>query len=88
MIFLLVSPWLIGLFVVVSVLASITHKISGSYQKVPMTFVVMVGVSLWFGSEPYGEPFPGALTLIVWMATALQAVMAAVAYWVKDVRLT
>lgn len=84
MIFSLVSPAALISFAVVSVVACIIHKISGSRQRVPLTFVGLVAASLYFGSDPYAEPFPGALTFIVWSSTFLQAVVASGAYWVKD----
>ncbi|MGZ0787275.1 hypothetical protein ACXM5X_30485 [Pseudomonas saponiphila] len=64
-VFELVSPVLVCAFVVVSIVAALVHRISGNHQKITLTFVTLVALSLWCGSEPYGEPFPGALTFIV-----------------------
>lgn len=83
MIFSLVPPVALIAFAVVSVLAFFVHARAGYGAKVPMTFVVMVAASLYAGSQPYGEPFPGALTFIVWAATAVQAAFAAATCWVK-----
>lgn len=84
MIFSLVSPAALLCFTVVSVVACIIHKISGSRQRVPLTFVGLVAAALYFGSDPYGEPFPGALTFIAWVSTFLQVMFAAAAYWIRD----
>lgn len=86
MIFELVSPVLVGIFAVVSLLAMFIHKFSGSHQKVPLTFIVLVGFCLWFSDNPWSEPFPGALTFIVATSTILQALLAGLAYWVRDVK--
>lgn len=86
-VFELVSPVLVCAFVVVSIVAALVHRISGNHQKITLTFVALVTVSLWCGSEPYGEPFPGTLTFIVSVFTAIQAILAGVAYWVRDVKL-
>lgn len=87
LVFELVPPLLIGIFVVVSILAALVHSISGNHQKVTLTFVLLVGVSLWCGNHPLGEPFPNALTIVVCVSTVLQALMAGTAYWVRDVKL-
>lgn len=83
-VFELVSPVLVCAFVVVSIVAALVHRISGNHQKITLTFVTLVALSLWCGSEPYGEPFPGALTFIVSVSIAIQAILAGVAYWVRD----
>ncbi|AVX93291.1 hypothetical protein PkP19E3_34760 (plasmid) [Pseudomonas koreensis] len=85
-VFELVSPALVWTFVVVSILAALVHHISGKHQKITPTIVVAVALSLWSGSEPYGEPVPGALTFVVTVSTVLQALAAGVAYWVRDVK--
>ncbi len=81
----LVPPSLLGLFVVVSIIAALVHRISRNHQKITLTFVVLVGISIWCGNDPFGEPFPGALTTIVVVSTVLQAALAAMAYWVRNV---
>jgi hypothetical protein len=86
LVFEIVPPALLGAFVVVSILAALVHSISGNHQKVTLTFVVLVGVSLWCGSDPLGEPFPNALTIVVAVSTVLQALFAAMAYWVRDIK--
>lgn len=83
-VFELVPPTLVWAFVVVSIVAALVHRISGNHQKVTLTFVAVVAVNLWCGSERYGEPFPGALTFIVSVSIAMQAILAGVAYWVRD----
>lgn len=85
MIFSLVSPLALIVFAVASALACITHNVSGSRQRVPLTFIAAVVAVLYFGSDPYGEPFPGAVAFCVWTASGLQVVFAAIAYWVKGV---
>jgi hypothetical protein len=85
LVFELVPPTLLGAFVVVSILAALVHRISGNHQKVTLTFVVLVGVSLWCGSDTFGEPFQGALTIVVAVSTVLQALLAGAAYWVREV---
>lgn len=84
LIFDLVSPLLVGLFVVVSVVAATVHHVSNGRQAVTMTFVVAVGVVLWCGNEPWGEPFPGAIKTVVILATVFQILMAGVAYWTSE----
>lgn len=86
LVFDLVPPALLGAFVVVSILAALVHSISGNHQKVTLTFVGLVAVCLWFGSDPLGEPFPAAITIVVAVSTVIQALMAAGAYWVRDVK--
>ncbi|MNO06031.1 hypothetical protein D3C81_2276390 [compost metagenome] len=46
--------------------------------------MLIVGVALWLGNEPWAEPFPGAIKIIVILATVFQIVMAGVAYWVRE----
>jgi hypothetical protein len=84
LIFLLVDYGTVWWFVIATVFAAILHHISGSYQKVTITFAVLVGAALWFGNEPYAEPFPGAIQTIVLIATALQVLFACLAYIVRD----
>lgn len=79
LIFDLVSPLVIGAFVAVSALAAMVHYLSGNHQKVTVTFVLLVGVVLWFGNEP----FPGAIKAIVILASFLQIIWAGIAYWVR-----
>ncbi|WP_282366523.1 hypothetical protein [Pseudomonas sp. PS02290] len=86
-VFELVSPALVWAFAVVSIIAALVHRISGSHQKITLTFVVLVAGSLWCVSGPNDEPFPGALTFIVSVSTAMQTIMAGVSYWVRDVKL-
>lgn len=83
-VFGVVSPVLVGLFLIVSLMAAVVHHLAGSRQKVTMTFLALVAVALWLGSEPWAEPFPGAIKFIVILATVFQVVMAGVAYWVRD----
>jgi len=80
LIFELVSPVLVGFFLVVTFLAVLLHRTSGTAQKIPMTFLGLVCLALWLGNEPGGEPVPGAIKTIVVIATCLQAFIACVAY--------
>lgn len=84
MVFELVPPLLVGIFAVVSLLAMFIHKLSGSHQKVPLTFIVLVSFCLWLSDKPWSEPFPGALTFIVATSTFLQALLAGLAYWLRN----
>lgn len=84
LIFELVSPLLVGVFLVATVAAALVHRISGNHQKTTLTFLLIVGVALWLGNEPWAEPFPGAIKIIVILATVFQIVMAGVAYWVRE----
>jgi len=84
MIFDFVSPLLVGLFAAASAIAAVVHHLSGKHQKVTLTFLLIVGVVLWLGTEPWAEPFPGAIKIIVILATVLQLVMAGLAYWVRE----
>lgn len=86
LVFEIVPQALLGVFVVVSILAALVHSISGNHQKVTLTFVVLVGVSLWCGNDPLGEPLPNALTIVVAVSTVLQALLASMAYWVRDIK--
>lgn len=81
--FLLVDYWSVWWFVIATVFAAVLHHISGGDQKITVTFAVLVGAMLWFGNEPYAEPFPGAIQTIVLIATALQALFACLAYIVR-----
>ena len=80
----LVHPWLVGVFLVSTFAAALVHRISGSNQKITLTFLVIVMVALWLGNEPWAEPFPGAIRITVILATVLQITMAGAAYWVRD----
>lgn len=84
LIFLLVDYGTVWWFVIATVFAAVLHHVSGSHQKVTITFAMLVGAALWFGNEPYGEPFPGAIQAIVLIATVLQVVFACMAYIVRD----
>lgn len=84
LIFLLVDYRTVWAFIAATVFAVVLHHISGSHQKVTITFAVLVGAALWFGNDPYAEPFPGAIQTIVLIATALQFVFACLAYIVRD----
>lgn len=84
MIFSLVSPLALIIFSVVSLLACVAHKLSGSRQRVPLTFVALVAIVLYCGSEPYGEPVPGSVAFCVWAGSVLQLAFAAIAFWLKD----
>ncbi|MDU4254562.1 hypothetical protein [Pseudomonas sp.] len=86
LIFQLVNPWLVAVFLVITVAAAIVHKISGNHQKVTLTFVGIVGASLWFWNEPFAEPIPGAIKATLITATILQALFAGIAYWVRDTK--
>ncbi|HGA2320473.1 TPA: hypothetical protein ACIRVE_005089 [Pseudomonas putida] len=83
-IFGIVSPALVGVFLIVSLMAAVVHHLAGSHQKITMTFLALVAVTLWVGNEPWAEPFPGAIKIIVVLATVFQIVMAGLAYWVRD----
>lgn len=80
LIFGLVSPAIIGLFLVVTLVAVLLHRASGTSQKIPMTFFIIVLLALWLGNEPYGEPVPGATKTIVIIATCLQTFIACATY--------
>jgi len=84
LIFELVAPLLVGIFVAVSAVAAVVHHLSGDHQKVTLTFFLIVGVVLWLGNDPWAEHFPGAIKIIVILATVFQIVMAGVAYWVRE----
>jgi hypothetical protein len=86
LIFELVSPVLVAVFVAATVAAAFVHWISGNHQKITMTFLVMVGVVLWLGNEPWAEPFPGAIKTIVVLATFFQIILAGLAYWVRETK--
>lgn len=83
LIFLLVDYGTVWWFVLATIFAAVLHHISGSHQKVTITFTVLVAAVLWFGNKPYAEPFPGAIQTIVLIATALQIVFACLAYIVR-----
>lgn len=80
MVFELVSPVLVGFFLVITLVAVLLHRASGTAQKIPMTFLGLVCLALWLGNEPGGEPVPGAIKVIVMIATFLQAFIACVAF--------
>ncbi|MFJ7794653.1 hypothetical protein [Pseudomonas sp. NPDC096950] len=80
LIFELVSPVLVGFFLVITLVAVLLHRASGTAQKIPMTFLGLVCLALWLGNEPYGEPVPGATKTIVIIATCLQTFIACAAY--------
>lgn len=84
LIFDLVSPLLVGLFVAASAIAAVIHYRCSGNQKITLTFLMLVGVVLWLGNEPWAEPFPGAIKTIVFLATIFQIVMAGIAYWVRE----
>jgi hypothetical protein len=84
MIFDFVSPMLVGLFGAASAIAAVVHHFSGKHQKITLTLLLIVSVVLWLGNEPWAEPFPGAIKIIVILATVLQIVMAGLAYWVRE----
>ena len=81
LIFEIVSPALVGLFMAATVAAAVVHRISGNHQKITMTFLVLVALVLWLGNDPFSEPFPGAIRAIVIASTVLQLVFACLAYW-------
>lgn len=87
-IFDLVSPVLVGLFVATTVAAAIAYQITGGHQKITLTFAVAVGAALWMVNDPWDEPFPGALNTIVGISTVLQAVLAALNYWLRNAEIT
>lgn len=82
--FNLVPLALVVLFAAATVIAAVVHRVSGSHQKITMTFLIVVLVALWLGSEPHSEPFPGAIKTIVVLSTALQLIFAGIAFWVRD----
>lgn len=83
-VFQLVSPWLFGLFIVVTTLAVVVHHFNGGHQKIPLTFVIIVGVTLWAGNYPLNPSTPRVIAAVVILSTILQGIMAGVACLVHE----
>jgi hypothetical protein len=83
LIFEIVPPVLVGVFMAATVVAALVHRISGNNQKITLTFLGVVGLVLWLGNEPWSEPFPGAIKAVVILSTFFQIVLAGLAYWVR-----
>lgn len=84
LIYLLVDPGYICGFLFATTFAVALNHISGSKQDVTLTFTTLVAILLWFGNEPYAEPFPGAIEASVLIAAVLQIAFACLAYCIRD----
>lgn len=76
LIFELVSPVLLGIFIVATVVELLApHKRNRDYFKIALIFLLLGAVALWFEVAPWTEPFPGIIQAIVVIATVFQLFM-------------
>lgn len=87
LIFELVSPVLVGIFIVATVVELLApHKRSGDYFKIALIFLLLAAVALWFEVAPWTEPFPGIIQAIVVIATVFQLFMKRIVLCVQSAK--
>lgn len=82
--FVLENALLVSVFFVISVIAMFVHQDCVQSKKVPLTFLLIGGFALWFADESGAEPFPGAIKVLLILATVFQFVFAGIAYFIRE----
>lgn len=87
LIFELVSPVLVGIFIVATVVELLApDQRSGDHFKIALIFLLLAAVALWFEVDPWTEPFPGVFQAIVVIATVFQLFMKRIVLCVRAVK--